>query len=129
MTPTEPARPVSDVWAVQDAQGGIPNVPSLFDNEDAALRCLVEAAVANDLEFTDDCSRGWIGNDDDEVRMWGPISIYSAPPDKPQTDYRGAEGGFVDRPLNEEERRKADAMLDAIRAQDAEAAKAGEDGP
>jgi hypothetical protein len=100
-------------WAVQYAEGGIPQQPFLFDSEEAALRCFVETAVAEELEFTEDCGPGWIGNDEDEVRMWGPIGSESVAPPKPKAEWKG--DGFESRALNEKERAEADRILASIR--------------
>lgn len=101
------------VWAVQFAEGGIPQDPMLFDNEEAARRAFVEIAVANDLEFTDDHTADWIGNDDNEVRMWGPLGTASVPDPNPVGEWVGSR--WVYRPLNETERAEVERILTAIR--------------
>ena len=107
------------LWAVQWTGGGIPEEPHLFDNRDNARRYFVEVAVANGLEFTDDCDEGWIGNDKNEVRLFGPIEVWKnlAPPANSEWDAKADEcrGGFVMRPFTAEENEKVESILATLK--------------
>jgi hypothetical protein len=112
----EAAQPrLKPLWAVQWVGGGIPEDPQLFDNHDNARRYFVETAVANDLKFTEDCSEWWIGNDDDEVRLFGPLYVWTtlAPP----TNREWKDGEYVTRPFTAEENEKVEAILAELKRQ------------
>jgi hypothetical protein len=107
------------LWAVEFSHGGIPDDPTLFADLDMARRFLVETAAAEGLEWTDDCSDGWIGNDDDEVRLFGPLEVVSQLPETIKgewTDYDdGRTNEYVHRPLNEAERAEVERVLALMR--------------
>ncbi len=109
--PTTPEAP--RLWAVQFASGGIPQDPSLFDSHEVALRFFVEVAVANDLEWSDDCSGEWIGNDDDEVRLFGPLGVVSELVPPLMSEWVG--GQYEDRPFTTEETAEVERILAMIR--------------
>lgn len=119
-------------YAVQFSSGGIPQDPELFTDRDEAQRRFVAMAVANELEFTDDCNAEWIGNDDDEVRMWGPIApapeTRGPPADPVKYDFVDTERGheYLPVPFTAEEREKFDSILLALRGQKEDEAMARE---
>ncbi|HTT74227.1 MAG TPA: hypothetical protein VMG99_08845 [Thermoplasmata archaeon] len=108
----EPEKP-RELYAVQFSAGGIPQDPHLVVGYENALRFFAEVAVANNLEWTGDCSGEWVGNDDDEVRLFGPLGTFStlAPP----TVSEWTEAAYVERPFNAEENAAVAAILAAIR--------------
>jgi hypothetical protein len=110
---TEPAagKP-QPLWAVQWASGGIPESPYLLDSYENALRLFAETAVANGLEWTGDSSGDWIGNDDDEVRLYGPIYVWGKL--EPPTTREWKNGGAVERPFTDEENEMVRRILEAI---------------
>lgn len=101
------------MWAVQFASEGIPYEPRLLDSYEVALQYFVEVAVANDLEWTDDCSGEWIGNDNDEVRLFGPLGIVSVL--VPPLTAKWVDHQFVDRPFTAEESAEVESILAKIR--------------
>jgi len=72
--------PRGKLWAVQFTHGGIPEDPELYEREDVATRRFAELAVLNGIDFDpEEHSTGFIGNDDDEVRMWEVAVAIAAP--------------------------------------------------
>jgi hypothetical protein len=117
------------VWVVQSASGGIPEEPILFDNVVAAERCFVEIAVEAGLPFTDDCSASWIGNDDDEVRIWGPVWVASvSPPAQKKEWVREGKKNRLNlevRPFNDRECVEVERILGILHAPKVEPPVAG----
>src|SRR5208282_2850513 len=109
----EEPRPTPSVYAVQFASGGIPQEPRLIEGRENALRFFVETAIANDLEWTDDSSENWIGNDDDEVRLFGPLGIWSELA-SPTRSY-WCDGEMKERPFSADELAEVEAILATIR--------------
>ena len=110
----EEPRPTPSVYAVQFACGGIPEEPQLIEGRENALRFFVETAIANHLEWTDDSSENWIGNDDDEVRLFGPLGVpfaVLAPPLRSKWNGKG----FDDVPFTADELAEVEAILATIR--------------
>jgi hypothetical protein len=105
------------LWATQWATGGIPEEPRLVDSREKALRLLVETAVANGLEWDDDCSGTWIGNDDDEVRLFGPLYVWDklAPPTKSELVDVAGKHEWAERPFTVEENAEVERILELIR--------------
>ena len=107
------------VYAVQFASGGIPQDPHLIEGPYAmALRLFVEVAVANRLEWTDDCSENWIGNDDDEVRLYGPLGIWSELSPPLMSEWKNDQ--MEERPFDDAELAAVEAILDTIREKNRE---------
>lgn len=117
--------PTEGLYAVQYAHGGIPDEPVLYDNEADALRAFVESAVAADLEWTEDCSSSWIGNDDDEVRLFGPLTRVVGPlPPPVKNDWNREKSEFEDVPFTDAQKAEVERILGVIREgrrEDAEA--------
>jgi hypothetical protein len=99
-----------NLWAVQFAHGGIPEDPELYENEDVATRRFAELAVLNGIEFEPgEHSSGYIGNDDDEVRMWDVMVAGSAP----------TPAHYDGKPLSTDEAVAVGVILGALGAWDA----------
>jgi hypothetical protein len=107
--------PTPNVWAVYTMHGGIPGEPELYDKHESALRRFVELAVEAGLAYTEDCSEGWIGDDDDEVRLYGPIAVAATGP-APVT-HEWVKDRYEERPFTDAQRAEVDRILEVMREQ------------
>lgn len=103
------------MWAVQFSDGGIPQDPVLFVSEADARRYFAEVAVANDLEWTDDCSGEWIGNDDEEVRLFGPVVSWETLAPPMRSVWNHEKGAFDEVPFTETDAAEVERILAKIR--------------
>lgn len=110
----EKPAPVGELWAVQYAQGGIPEEPRLFDSEANARRYMVEVAVASDIEPMDEPTSTYIGNDDDEVRLFGPIHVWHELVGPMRSHYVPEKGEFEYVPFTVEDNAAVEKLLTAI---------------
>jgi hypothetical protein len=110
------ALPPTRVYAVQFMHGGIPEDPELYDKHESALRRFVELAVEAGLAYTEDCSEGWIGDGDDEVRLYGPIAVAATGP-APVT-HEWVKDHFEARPFSDAQRAEVDRIVGTIRAEE-----------
>lgn len=116
--PTNATPDPTAIWVVQGASGGIPFEPILFDNRQDAERYFAESVVASDLEWTADCSGSWAGNDDDDVRMWGPIHLYGPlAPARKTGGYDRAKREFETRPFTPYEKGLVTRILKQVRGE------------
>jgi hypothetical protein len=109
--------PKPGFWVVQTTSGGIPQDPVLFDSHAEAEQYFAECVVAGDLPF-DGSSGCYAGNDDDEIRIFGPANVFHPSATPSRSHWNHEKRAFDDTPFSLGDQAEADRILRLMRGQD-----------